>query len=124
MFLVAAIDSIGSHYSDLRISLMIAGVAALVTCIVIIVWALPVHFALRKLKHQSLVWYLVAAVIPSSIFIYAFKPFGQDSNIGLLQQGLFCSFVGCLASASFWYIAVYRQRITRLLSKDALTRAA
>jgi hypothetical protein len=49
MFLVAAIGSIGSHYSDLRISLMIAGVASPVTCIVIIVWALPVHFALRKL---------------------------------------------------------------------------
>lgn len=123
-FLVSAIDSIGSDYSDLRISLVIAGVAALVACIVIIVWALPVHLALRKLKHQSLVLYLVAAVIPSFIFIFAFKPFGQDSGIDLLQQALFCSFLGCLGAASFWYIAVYRLRITRRSSKDALTRAA
>ncbi|WP_127560362.1 hypothetical protein [Saccharospirillum alexandrii] len=124
VFLVSVIDSVGSDYSDFRISLVIAGVASLVACIVVIVWAIPVHFTLRQLKHQSLVWYLLAALIPGFTFIYAFKPFGQDSDIDLLQQALFCSFSGCIGAASFWYIAVYRQRITSHSSKDAPTRVA
>ncbi|MBG9990968.1 hypothetical protein [Pseudoalteromonas sp. NZS37] len=111
-FVVTAIDSIGSDYTDIRISLLIASVAAIVALIVVMVWALPVHFALKKLNHQGFFWYLLASVVPCVVFIYAFKPFGQDSNIDLIKQTLFCSFCGCIGAGIFWYMAVYRQRIT------------
>ena len=117
-FLVFAIDSIDYSYSDVLISLVMAGVATLVASLVVFLWGLPVHFILSKLNYRRIIWYLMGAIPPSFVFIYVFKPFGLDSNIDLLQQALFCSFVGSLAAATFWYIAVYRQRITEFSSQN------
>lgn len=112
-FLVSAVDSIGTDYSDIRISLLIAGVAAIVSMVVLVIWALPLHYVLKKLEQQALHWYLLAAVVPSVIFIYGFKPFGQDSSVDLMKQTLFCSICGLFGAAVFWYMAVFRLRITR-----------
>jgi hypothetical protein len=112
-FLVSAVDSIGTDYSDIRISLLIAGVAAIVSMVVLVIWALPLHYVLKKLERQALHWYLLAAVVPSVIFIYGFKPFGQDSSVDLMKQALFCSVCGLIGAAVFWYMAVFRLRITR-----------
>lgn len=112
-FLVSAVDSIGTDYSDIRISLLIAGVAAIVSMVVLVIWALPLHYVLKKLEQQALYWYLLAAVVPSVIFIYGFKPFGQDSSVDLMKQALFCSICGLFGAAVFWYMAVFRLRITR-----------
>lgn len=111
-FLVSAVDSIGTAYSSLTISLLPASVAAIVTMVVVITWALPLHYVLKKLERQELHWYLLASVVPSVMFIYGFKPFGQDSSIDLMKQALFCSACGLLGAAAFWYRAVYRKPIT------------
>ena len=111
-FVVAAIDSIGSDYPA-GISLMIAFVAAVVALIIMIVWAIPVHMLLQKYNQSNVAWYILAAVIPSFAFIYIFKPFGHDTNLDMLKQALFCSFAGGLGAIGFWFITVYRQRITR-----------
>ena len=108
VFLVSAASSIGTDNSALGISLFIAGVAALVACVVVLVWALPVHFVLRKFKSQSFFLYLVAAIVPSFVFVYVFKPFGHHPSADLLVQALNCSLVGVLGAASFWYFGVYR----------------
>jgi hypothetical protein len=123
-FVVSAVESIGTVYSGITISLLTASVAATVTMVVVIAWALPLHYVLKKLKRQALHWYLLASVILSVIFIYGFKPFGHDSSVDLAKQALFCSIFGLIGAAVFWYMAVYRSRITRRSSKDALTRAA
>ena len=112
-FVVAAIDSIGGDYPS-GISLMIASVAAIVALIVVVVWAIPIHLLLQKYNRSNLAWYIFSAVIPSFAFIYIFKPFGHDTNIYLLGQALFCSFSGGLGAVAFWYIVVYRQRITNV----------
>ena len=122
-FVVSAVDSIGTAYSGINISLLTASVAAIVAIVVVIAWALPLHYVLKKLERQEFYWYLLAAVVPSVIFIYGFKPFGQDSSIDLMKQTLFCSICGLIGAAVFWYVAVYRTRITKRSSKDALTRA-
>jgi len=112
-FLVSVVDSIGTDYSDIIISLLIAGVAALVSMVVLVIWALPLHYVLKKLERQALHWYLLAAVVPSVLFIYGFKPFGQDSSIDLMIQAVFCSLCGLIGAAVFWYMTVFRLRITR-----------
>lgn len=111
-FVVTAIDSIGSDY-DIRISLVIAGVAALVAAIVVIFWVIPVHLILKFFNRSNLAWYILAAIVPGFAFVYALKPFGNDSNTTLLAQTLFCSFVGAIGATTFWYIAVFKLRITR-----------
>ena len=112
-FLVSAVDSIGTVYSGITLSLLTASVAAIVTMVVLVVWTLPLHYVLKKLERQALHWYLLAAVVPSVIFIYGFKPFGQDSSVDLMKQALFCSVFGLIGAAVFWYMAVFRFRITR-----------
>lgn len=112
-FLVSAVDSIGTVYSGITLSLLTASVAAIVTMVVLVVWTLPLHYVLKKLERQALHWYMLAAVVPSVIFIYGFKPFGQDSSVDLMKQALFCSVFGLIGAAVFWYMAVFRFRITR-----------
>lgn len=108
---VTAIDSIGSDFSDIRITLFMAAFAAFIASIVVLFWAIPIHLLLNRFKHTQVGWYLLSAVIPSFAFIYIIKPFGQDLHIHLFQQALFCSFAGALGALGFWYIAVYRQRL-------------
>ncbi len=118
-FLFSAIESVGSAYLVTWISLLIASVAALVALVAVVVWALPLHFVLKKLNRQNLVWYVFGSIVPSVTFIYAFKPFGEDSNIDLMKQAFFCSVCGVIAAAVFWYQAVYRLRIVRHESSNA-----
>ena len=112
-FVVSAVYSIGTAYSGITISLLTASVAAIVAIVVVLAWALPLHYVLKKLERQEFHWYLLAALVPSVIFIYGFKPFGQDSSVDLMQQTLFCSICGLIGAAVFWYVAVYRTRITK-----------
>lgn len=55
-------------------------------------------------------WYVVAAIIPSFTFIYWLKPFGNDEQIELLGQAMFCSLAGGIGAVAFWYIVVYRMK--------------
>lgn len=115
-FVVTAINAIGTDFSDIRFSLVISGVAALVASIVVLFWAIPIHLLLSRINQKFLGWYISSAVIPSFAFIYILKPFGRDTDIQLFQQALFCSFAGSLGALGFWYFAVYRQRITSHLN--------
>jgi len=110
-FVAATVDAIHTDYS-VFIALLTSGVASLVALVVVIFWAIPVHLILNRINKSGLVWYILAALIPSFAFIYALKPFGQDTNFDLLIQALFCSFAGTLGAIVFWYIAVYKKRIT------------
>ena len=49
------------------------------------------------------------AIIPAFIFVYVFKPFGNDMNADLLSQAFLCAVFGCLSALPFWYVAVYRE---------------
>ncbi|MFK7992935.1 MAG: hypothetical protein AB8B87_02275 [Granulosicoccus sp.] len=109
-FVVIAIDSIGNPYTDILIILFMAGVAALVSSIVIFFWAIPIHLLLSRIKKTHPGWYIAAVVIPCFAFIFVLKPFGRDLNLHLLQQALFCTSVGCLGAVGFWYFAVHQQR--------------
>ena len=108
-FLVITIDSIGNDMGHIVISLTISALAAAVAFVVLLFWAIPLHLILKRLNYSNPIWYILLALIPSFMFIYAFKPFGIDSNIDLLQQALFCSFVGSLSAIIFWYFAVYKE---------------
>ena len=112
-FLVTLVDSLGTAYSNPLISISIAGIAALVSTIVVVVWAIPLHLLLSRFKKLNVSWYLLGAVVPAFFFIYAFKPFGNDTNSTLFIQALICTLYGSLGALSFWYIAVYRQRIVK-----------
>lgn len=79
-FVVSAIDSIGTAFSGIAISLLTANVATIVAIVVVIAWALPLplHYVFKKLERQDFYWYLLDSLIPCVIFIYVFNPFGQD----------------------------------------------
>jgi len=87
-------------------------VAALVSLIVLVIWVIPVHLVLTKKGRYSFVWYALPAILPGFIFVFVFKPFGNDPFFGLLSQALFCSFVGLAAGGVFWFFAVYRPQRT------------
>ncbi|TLU67182.1 hypothetical protein FE810_02540 [Thalassotalea litorea] len=110
-FAVTFIDSRGTDFSFISYSFFVAGLSTTVCAIVIVVWAFPVHFLLNKYKKFNLGWYCLAAIIPAFVFIYAFKPFGNDSSFYLLFQALYCSFIGALAACVFWCFSVYRVRM-------------
>lgn len=117
-FMVSALETIGTTYTDLGISFLFACVAGLVALIVMLLWAWPVHFVLRRLQRQSLHWYMLMALVPSLLFIYGLKPFGKDAAVDLLKQALFCSFCAVIAAAVFWYLAVYRPALSTKTSKE------
>lgn len=111
-FFVTLVDALGSNYPIILISLLIASTAAIVALFVVAVWAIPIHLLLQKLGYSNIAWYIVAAIIPSFAFIYGLTPFGNDKPIDLFMQASFCSLAGGLGAVAFWYILVYRQRIT------------
>lgn len=114
VFVVALVDSIGNDFGGIIISAVIAGVATMVASVVLLIWVIPLHLALAKFKKTKFTWYIVAALFPGFIFVYWLTPFGQDPDMHLLFQALFCSFVGVVSATVFWYFAVYRhQRITK-----------
>jgi len=107
-FLATVTSSTGYQ---IGVSFVISGVSAVVALIVVIFWAIPIHLIFKKLNIFKPAWYVVSAIIPSFVFIYAFKPFGNDTSSDLLIQALFCSLAGGLGALSFWYLAVYRLKI-------------
>jgi len=107
-FVVSYIDTPNPVYYDLRVALLISSVAAFISLIITICWSLPIHIYLKKYNKVSFVWYAFIAVIPSLGFVYILKPFGDDSAADLSIQALFCTFVGVVAAAVFWYFAVYQ----------------
>ncbi|MDN4503640.1 hypothetical protein QX776_14600 [Alteromonadaceae bacterium BrNp21-10] len=111
VFVVTLLATIGDDYSTIMTPILMSSVAAIVSLFILVVWAIPVHLILKRLNQESFFYYLLAAIIPSFIFIYGFKPFGNDPNIDLIKQALFCSFCGCVGAVVFWYITVYRKRI-------------
>ena len=121
-FTVTFIDALGTDYSNILLPLFISSIAAIVALVVVLIWAIPVHLLLKRINQERVAWYILAAVVPSFFYIYVFKPFGNDLQIHLLLQALFCSFVGSLGAVAFWYIVVYRQRITRRLNRTAATQ--
>lgn len=122
--LLSLIDSIGRDYSSIIISFVVSGIASVVAAIVTLIWAIPMHFILAKYHRIHLGWYLLLAVVPSFVFVYGFKPFGNDSAATLVMQTVVCSLVGSIGALVFWYVVVYKQRITKSSSKDAASGAA
>lgn len=112
-FAVSAIDSAGSDYAGIGIPFMVAAVASLVSLVITIFWAIPIHFVLQRKNRFGLGWYVIAAIIASVLFVYVLEPFGHDAHIVLLQQALFCSFVGTLGASAFWHMVVYKKRIKK-----------
>lgn len=108
-FIATLFGSIGGDYPGFILSAVIAGVASLVATIVMVIWALPVHMVLRRYGVSNITWYIFLAIIPGFVFIYVFKPFGNDTHIDLLGQVLFCSLCGVLAAVVFWFITVFRR---------------
>lgn len=117
-FLVTLLLCLPEHIAKdiypFSIIFFIASFAALVALVVTVIWAIPMHLILSKYKLKSYGWYLLLAIIPSFIFIYCFKPFGNDKATDLAMQAVICSFIGSVGAFLFWYILVCKHRITKL----------
>ena len=85
-FIASSLDTASKMH--IVISLAIAGVATLVALFIVVFWAIPVHLLLKRSNQSHLLWYIVAAIVPSFIFIYGFNPFGYDSNIDLFLTSI------------------------------------
>jgi hypothetical protein len=117
-FVVTYVDTPNSEYYDFRVALLMSSVAAFVSLIITLCWALPIHLYLKKHNKVSLGWYTLIAIIPSLGIIYILKPFGDDSAADLFIQALFCSLVGVVAATVFWYFAVYQITHNKQINKD------
>jgi len=116
--MVTYIDSVFTENYGYQVSLMMSGVAALVSLVITMFWALPFHLLFKRRNKNSYVWYILIAVVPSVGFIYILKPFGHDTALTLFFQALFCSFVGVVAAMVFWYFAVFKVTHNKPLKQD------
>ncbi|WNC67368.1 hypothetical protein RI845_12660 [Thalassotalea nanhaiensis] len=79
-------------------------IAALIACIVVTVWAIPVHLVLNKLKKFHIGWYILSALIPCLGLI----TLELQSTHPVPALGLPSILFGVPGAAVFWYFSVYR----------------
>ena len=108
-FVTTLAGAVGGDYPEFILSAVIGGVAALVAAIVMLVWTLPVHMVFKRYGVSNIVWYVFLAIIPSFVFIFGFKPFGNDTYSDLIGQAFFCSLCGSLGAVAFWFFTVFRR---------------
>lgn len=102
----------GGAYSGFLLALSAAFVATVVASISIILFAIPIHLVLSHYNYKNVTWYIISALICDSVFIYGFKPFGNDTQSDLFTQLLICSSIGSIGAVVFWFFAVHRKGIT------------
>ena len=73
---------------------------------VLLVWGLPVHFALSAAGQQSVWWYASAGFVPAPLAVFAFKPFGADPLPTLISQSLYFGMFGVTGALVFWWLVV------------------
>lgn len=102
----------GGAYSNFLIALSTAFVATVVATVSVILFAIPIHLILSHYQYKNVLWYIFSALICASVFIYGFKPFGNDTPSDLFIQLLICSSIGSIGAVVFWFFAVHRKGIT------------
>ena len=91
-----------------QISFIAAGMVAVVVAMIIIFYALPVHFLLVRLGLKRYVWYFLVAMIPTSLLIYILGPLFGDTDGSINFLVIFCYLIAIVSSTSFWFVAVYK----------------
>ncbi len=105
MMLIVFIDGIGNML--LGPALMAFGVAGgLVIAGDLVGLGLPVFLLLERFGLRRWSHYVLPSMIPGPLFIFLFKPFGNDPLGYLLQQTAICMALGAVAAATFWWFAV------------------
>ena len=103
-----------------QFSLALGTFVAIVTAIALLLWGLPLHFALSKAKIRSGFAYALAGFIAGPLYVFVFKPFGLDPLASLLRQSLICGVSGVTSALVFWVVVV---RPNQSFKQDALKRA-
>ena len=98
------LEMTSSSILDFSLMIMMSLVSAFIALIVVVFWAVPMHFVLLKYKYTNVTWYLALALIPAVVFIFGFKPFGEDKLEDLLFQLLLVSFIACNTALTFWHV--------------------
>lgn len=106
------LTGVGEQPAYWRISAAIAGVAGVVSFVVLVFITLPLHYALTRIGKVGSLWYILPGMLTGPMFVLSLKPFGQDTVPGLALQSLYCGFLGTVGAAMFWYIAVWQPRQT------------
>lgn len=87
-------------------TLAMAVTAPMVSGIILLVWGLPIYFVLEKMKKHKIGWYALAGFIPAPVFVFLFKPMGNDRINDLINQSLFLGVMGTAGATVFWFFVV------------------
>lgn len=69
---------VSEQYENWRVSALVAGVAALVSIIALVIIALPLHFVLARAGKVGMGWYTAPGMLIGPVFVLGLKHFGQD----------------------------------------------
>jgi hypothetical protein len=83
-----------------------ATVVPIVASFFLLVWGLPTHFLLSKLNKTKARWYSLAGFVPAPIFVFGFKPMGEDPILGLIYQSSYFGLISAIGATIFWFYVV------------------
>lgn len=97
---------VAEQYQNWPVSVLVAGVAAVVSLIALVFITLPLHYVLVRAGKCGIGWYTLPGLLIGLVFVFALKPFGRDPTSVLMLQSLACGVLGVIGAATFWFIAI------------------
>ena len=110
-FILTFVDSYGGDFDHWLITLSISVVTTIVAAIAMLVWGIPTHIYMHRKNLKSWTYYLLSGFVPGIVFVYVFKPFGDEAPYDLFLQAVQCGAIGSFIAVVFW-LSYYKLRIT------------
>ena len=104
-----------------RTDIMLIGipVSAVVAVVFIVLWGLPTHAFLVKIKHNFLKWYAFSGFLTGPLFVFIAKPFGDDPFLHKLFQSIYCGLIGAFGATVFWWFIAKQNKHNKQLNMDS-----
>ncbi len=83
-----------------------AMVAPVISGTSLLFWGLPIYLVLTKFKKTKVWWYMLAGFIPAPVFVFMFKPLGDDPLRDLISQSVYFGVIGAAGAIIFWFYVV------------------
>ena len=105
--LIQWIFGIGDDFQVVTtLALAMAMVAPLVSGVFFLIWGVPIHFVLLKFNRAGVWWYAAAGFLPAIVFVFGFKPMGNDPIMALLYQSAYLGVIGAIGAIVFWFYVI------------------
>lgn len=82
-----------------------------ITPVIFLIWMLPIHLLLTKLHIRSFKAYMLVGFVPGPVLFAVVRPLGDEPFWNLVYHAVFGGIVGAVGAASFYYLAVHREKL-------------